>query len=29
MIKLENITKSYYLWWNKLQVLKWIDLEYE
>jgi putative ABC transport system ATP-binding protein len=27
MIQLQNITKSYHLWWNELQVLKWIDLE--
>ena len=27
MIELKNITKSYYLWWNELKILKWIDLE--
>ena len=27
MIKLQNIKKSYKLWWNTFEVLKWINLE--
>lgn len=27
MIKLKNIKKSYQMWWQNIEILKWIDLE--
>lgn len=29
MIKLNSIRKNYWLWWQELNILKWIDLEIE